>query len=271
MQRLTPDLYAEASARLASLAPNARDESAVYDRVKESSDPLGQLMTAADSETDARVKSELLESAARRARQEGKLRLAVELLASAPTSRRVPETDDARRDEFLGGGVTEALARNDFETARFTASHVRSQVEGAGAFQQIARRHAKADDLQSALKTLAEAEKLLERAPEGKERAAAYLRLAADYAPLDGVRATAALREGIKAANNLSRPRTVPEGEYSWKLFPLADITIRTFQMLALADRAGALGLANTFQARELAAAASPGVYSSAPEAAGPP
>jgi hypothetical protein len=271
MQRLTPDLYAEASARLASLAPGARDEGAVYDRVRDSSDPLGQLMTEADSETDARVKGELLESAARKARQEGKLRLAVELLASAEASRRVPESDDARRDEFLSGVVTEALAQKDFETAGFAASHVRSQFEGAAALQQIARRHAKADDLQSALKTLAEAEKLLERAPDGKERADAYFRLVADYAPLDGVRATSALREGIKAANNLSRPRAVPEGEFSWKLLPLTDRMIRTFQTLARTDRAGALSLANTLQPKELAVAATLGVYSSTPEAGGQP
>jgi hypothetical protein len=263
MQKLTPGLYAEASARLVALAPGLPTDDAVYERVKNSTDPLAQLMTEADSTSDERLKGDLLASAARAARQQGKLHLAAELMVSSEDNRRTPPESHTRRDEFLTGVVQDSLARADVETARFAASNIKSPVERAEALRLLARHYAKSSDFQSAVKTLSEAQKALEGAADGRESALAYLHLAADFAELDDVHASEAVREAAKIAGRLKRPRESTEGEFSWNLFPLADGAIRTFQSLARADRAGAHNLANTVQPKELAVAATLGVYSS--------
>jgi hypothetical protein len=262
MRKLTPELHGEAVARLAALAPGAPAEDAAYERVRKSSDPLGQLMAEADAARDERRKSELLESAAREARRQGKLRLAVELTAAAESARPAPPEGDRPREELLAGVVRDALARKDLETAGLAASNLKSRVNRAEALRPIAFYQLKSDDPQSAVRTLTEAEKILERAPAGIEQAMAYLHLAADFAALDPARAAGALREAVKVANRLSRPREVAEADFSWKLLPLADATITTFQSFARADRDAALSLADTFDPKELKAAATLGVYS---------
>ncbi|HEX6182744.1 MAG TPA: hypothetical protein VFZ44_02455 [Pyrinomonadaceae bacterium] len=266
MQKLTPDLYAEASARLASLAPAASPETAAFERVKSSTDPLAQLLTEADAATDESLKGELLASAAREARRQGKLRLAAELMASSEDDRRTPSENHVSRDEFLTGVVQDSLAQKDVETARFAASKIKSPVERAEALRPVARHLAKSDDFQSALGTLGEAQKSLEGAADGREVVSAYLHLAADFAEMDGARASEAVREANKVAGRLRRSPDVAEGTFNWRLFPVSDAAIRTFQALARTDREGALGLANTMQPKELAIAAALGVYSSTPK-----
>lgn len=263
MQKLTPDLFAEASARLASLAPAPSPEAAVYERVRNSTDPLGQLMTEAEAAGDERLKAELLTSAALEARRQGKLRLAAELIASSEDSLRKPPESHAYRDEFLSGLVQDALATKDAETARFAASNIKSPAARTGALRLLARDEVKSSDVQSALRTLGEAHKTLEAAADGNETVLAYLHLAADFAELDAVRAAEAARTAAKVAGRLARPRGGSEEEFRWKLFPLSDGAVKTFQTLARADREGALGLANALQPKELAIAAALGVYSS--------
>lgn len=263
MQKLSPNLYAEASAQLASLAPGAPSENAVYTRIKNSSDPLGQTITEADAASDERLKRELLESAARLARQQGKLRQAAEIIALTEEDAREFPEGYSPRDEFLDEVVEESLSQKDVETARYAASQMRLAVNRVGVLRKIGLYEAKAGDAQAALETLDEAAKLLKDAPEGKEKAVSYLRLATDFAELDLARASDVLREAVKAANNIPRPREDAGGEFSWGLFPLADVTIKTFQTLAQKDRAGALSLADAFEPKELKIAASLGAYSS--------
>lgn len=263
MQKLTPDIYAEASARLAALAPGVPSDDAVYERAMNSTDKLAQLMTEADAAADDRQKGELLASAAREAHRQGKLRRAAELMVSSEESLRTPPESHGRRDEFLAVVVQDSLDVKDIETAQFAASNIKSPVERAEALRPLARHYAKSPDAQSALKILCEAQKALEGAAETREGALAYMHLASDFAGLDGARASEAIREAAKVAERLRRPRTGSEEDFSWKLFPLADGAIKTFQTLARDDRAGALSLANTMQPKELGIAAALGVYSS--------
>lgn len=266
MQKLTPDLYAEASARLSALAPGVPSEDAAYERARNSTDTLAQLMTEADSAGDDRQKGELLASAAREARRQGKLRLAAELMVSSEESLRTPPASHGRRDEFLAGVARDSLDAKDVETAQFAASSIKSPVERAEALRPLARHYAKSSDAQSALRVLGEAQKALEGAAEAREVALAYLHLASDFAELDGARASEAVREAAKVGGRLRRPRDGSEEEFRWKLFPLADCAIKTFQTLARDDRAGALSLAGTMQPKELGIAAALGVYSSTPK-----
>lgn len=264
MQKLTPDLYALAAARLAALAPGAPQGDAVYERIKASSDPLSATISEADSANDPRLRNELLTSAARLAKGQGKLRQAAELIAAVEENRAGLPEEFSRRDEILIDIVEESLKGKDLDTAAYAASKVGLAVNAAAAWRSVARYHLKTSDAQAATERLELAAKALADAPDGKGKAAAYLNLSADFLELDLVRASQMAAEAVKAANRISRPKETKEGEFSWSLFPLADATTKTFQELAQKDRGGAASLAATLQLKELRLAAMLGVYSSA-------
>jgi hypothetical protein len=113
---------------------------------------------------------------------------------------------------------------------------------------------------------LSAAAEALRDAPDGNDKAVAYLRLAADFTELDAPRAPELLREALKAVNSIPRPREDSGGEFSWKLFPVADAVTTAFRRLAKADRASASGLANDLQSKELKVAAALGLYGEPPQ-----
>ncbi|MBV9211722.1 MAG: hypothetical protein JOZ52_13870 [Acidobacteria bacterium] len=194
--------------------------------------------------------------------EQGKLRLAVELITSVDEDRAgMPEYYSAR-DEFVDAGLQTALERKELETAHFAASKIDLPVNRAIARERIARFFIEAKDTQSATDELNEAVKILDAAPDGKERSQAYFSLADDFAGINIFRASEIARDGIKAANHISRPQQDPKGEFNWRLFPLAESVKRTFQQLARKDRASALNLSDAFQRQEFKIAAALGVYS---------
>jgi tetratricopeptide (TPR) repeat protein len=267
MQKLTPGLYATASAQLAAAAPDVPQGEDVFGRIRNSSDPLSQAITEANFASDARLKSQLFEMAARLAKEQGKLRQAVELLSSVEEDRRGLPESYSHRDELFDAVSQEALKRGEVETARLAASKMDLPTNRAAALRRIARYLSKSGDAPAALRALGEATDALEAAKDGKEKAISYFELATDFAGLDDARALASIRDGIKAANNIPAPAKQEKqpGASSWSLFPLADSAIKAFRVLASRDRGGALGLAETFQPKEFRVAATVGVYSAAP------
>ncbi len=260
MQRLKPDLYAQVAARLASLSPGATQEDPVYSRIKNSADPLAQTITEADAAKDPKLRAELLDSAARLARRQGKLRQAVELITSADLDRRGLPESYSRRDDFLGEVLGDALKIKDVDTARRAVAGMELAVSRAEALRRIAGYFVEAEDRQSAAESLEDAAKALAEAPASKEKATSLFKLAADFAEADGARSRAVLLEGVKAANDIPRPDSDPEGKFCWSLFPLADTTIKVFQRLARTDRDGAISLADGLRPKEFKIAALIGV-----------
>jgi hypothetical protein len=263
MQKLAPDIYPTAAARLAALAPNPHPHAAVFERIKNSADPLAETVSEAASTGDKELRRNLLSAAANRAKEQGKLRQAAELMAGME-----PDGPDAsalkeKRDEFLVEVAGEALKRKDSETAAYAASKVASPFHAAAALRSLAAYRLASQDAVSAVENLNEAAKLLERAPNGRERAIAYLRLAADFVELDAARAAQLSAEAVKAANSISMPSGADEGEFSWSLQPLADNATDAFRKLARRDRGGAVGLADAFHLKEVRVAATLGVYRS--------
>jgi len=264
IQKLIPEAYAEASAQLAALAPSANSADAVYERIKNSSDPLAAAITEADAASDRQLKGELLKWAARLAKERGNLRQAVELITSVEEDRAgLPEGYSAR-DEFLDGVLRLALQRKDPETARYAASKLGLPLYRVEGLRGLARYFVENRDASAAREVLDEAVKGLEASPEGTAKAISHLALAADFDKVDGVRAFDIAKDAVKSVNNIPRSREDPKGEVSWSLFPVADNITRTFRQLALRDRPRSLGLSETFQPREFKIAAALGVYSAA-------
>lgn len=261
-QKLSPSLYPEAAAQVAALAPGVPPDDAVFRRIKESPDPLAQALTEADQTTDKRLKSQLIESAARLAREQGKLRQAAELVASLAEDHGGQPEDYSHRDELLDGILETALERSDPDTARFAASKIELPGNRSDALLKVARYSAKRKDAQAVSEALSEAAKALEGAKDGREKALSYFRLTAAVAELDAPRTPAVAAEAVKAANNIPRPADDPQGEFDWSLYPVADAAVKTFQALARVDRQGALSLAETFNQKHFRVAATLGVYS---------
>jgi tetratricopeptide (TPR) repeat protein len=264
MQKLTPGLYAVGSAQLAALAPDVPQGDDVFARVRNSSDPLSQAITEANFAADEQVKGQLFEMAARLAKEQGKLRQAVELLTSVEEDRRGMREGYSHRDELLDDLLQQALKREAVETARLAASKMSQPADRAAGLRLIARHFVKAGDTPAALEALNDAAKRLEEAKDGKQKAVSYFELAVDFADLDDARAFAVLRDGVKTVNNLPGPTGGEKaGDFTWSLFPVADGASKAFRVVARKDRGGALGLAEMFQPKEFKIAAAVGVYSS--------
>ncbi|HEX8557475.1 MAG TPA: hypothetical protein VF668_05210 [Pyrinomonadaceae bacterium] len=261
MQRLTPSLYAAAAAQLAALTAGQARDNPVYENIKNSSDPLAQTMLEAERAGDRRLKEELLESAARLAKQQGKLRLAADLITSSEEDRSGLPEGYSGQDEFLDGLLEAALQQKDPDTARYVLAKVRLPVNRAGALRKVGRYFIKAKDTLPAFEALGEAAKALAEAPEGREKVIAYLDLTSDYADVDYTRAAEAARAAVKAANKIPRPREDDEGRFTWSLFPVMESTTKTFRALARKDQAAALSMAGEFDRNEFRIAANLGVY----------
>lgn len=266
MRKLTPELYAEASARFAALAPGIQPEDSAFDRIKKSPTPLDQALSEAESTKDARRKRELVEYAARIAKQEGKLKLAVELIASTLEENQEQSSGYSRRDELLDELLQASLSQADLETARLATASIGLATNQARAMQRMAQHFVKTGAPQSAIEMLNEAAKRLKDAPDEKEKAIAYLHLVTDLVGLDQIRASELLSEAVRAVNRIQRSGKDSNGALAKEFFPVADAAVKAFRAVAGKDREGTLSTAESFQSKEFKVAAVLGVYSSHPE-----
>lgn len=263
MQALTPSLYPQAAALLASLAPNLLQTNTAWDRIKASADPFEQTLVEADRASDALLKRQLLESAARLAQQRGDLRRAVDLMTAEEEDRGGLPEGYSHHEEFLDKIVHEALRVKDVETANYAASKMSLPLYRVEALRKVARHQVEAGETQLATSALDEATKALRDAPEGSGKARAYLRLSTDFLRVDKPRAFEMIRAAAKAVDAIKRPDKDERGEFIQTLYPLLNETVRTFRLLARDDRAGALSAAGSFGAKEFGLAAVVGVNSS--------
>lgn len=263
MQALTPSLHPRAAALLASLAPDLLQRDTAWDRIKASADPFEQTLIEADHAPDARLKKQLLESAARLAQQRGDLRRAVDLMVAEEEARGGLPEDYSYHEEFLDKIVQEALKIKDFDTANYAVSKMSLPLYRVEALRKVARHQVEAGDIQLATSALAEATKALRDAPEGSGKAGAYLRLSTDFLRVDKPRAFEMIRAAAKAVDAIKRPDKDERGEFVRTLYPLLNETVSTFRLLARDDRAGALSAAGSFGAKEFGVAAAVGVNSS--------
>src|SRR5260370_38563718 len=84
MQKLSPSLYAAAlpqATAMARFSTQQRDLAEIYRRVEQSSDPVNQLITEANDSKSKAIQNDLLVDAAQRALSDGRLRLAIDVVA----------------------------------------------------------------------------------------------------------------------------------------------------------------------------------------------
>lgn len=263
MQTLMPSRYPQAASLLASLAPNLLRTETAWTRIKASADPFEQTLTEANSTTDSLLKKQLLESAARLAQEHGDLRRAVELMVAEEEDRGGLPQDYSYHDEFLDKIVQEAIKKKEMDTADYAVSKMNLPLYRVESLRKIARHYVESKDIPLADSTLNEAIKALRGAPDGSGKAVADLRLSADLLHVDKPRAFEMVRAAVKAVDEIVRPDKDEQGEFIQTLYPLLNETVSTFRLLASDDRAGALSLADSFNAKEFRVAAAIGVIGS--------
>lgn len=263
MQKVMPSLQPEAASLLASLAPNMSQQESAWTRIKNSSDPLAQTLKEADTAADPPLKRELLESAAKLAQQQGKLRLAIDLMTAEKEDRNGLPEGYSSRDDFLNKVIQDALKLKDADTANYAASKMTLPLYHVEGLRQIARHFVEAENLPSANDVLSKAVKSLQDAPEGKGKAVSYLRLSVDFIGVDDISASETARAAIKTANNIARPDKDEKGEFSQSLYQLMNETVRAFRVFARKDRTEAVGLSASLQPKDFKVAATLGIYSS--------
>ncbi len=263
MQKVTPHLYPQAASLLANLTPNAPRGETVWTRIKNSSDPLAQTLTEADTAADPRLKRELLESAARLAQQQEKLRLAVDLMTAEKEDRNGLPEWYSYRDDFLNKVIQDALKLKDADTANYAASKMTLPLYHVEGLRKIARHFVEAENISTANDVLSKAVKSLQDAPEGKGKAVSYLRLSVDFIGVDDISASETARAAIKTANNIARPDKDEKGEFSQSLYLPMNETVRAFRVFARKDRAEATALSANLQPKDFKVAATLGIYSS--------
>jgi hypothetical protein len=257
MQALVPSLYPQAASLLASLAPNLLQTDTAWTRIKASADPFEQTLTEADRASNSQLKKQLLESAARLARERGDLRKAIELIVAEKEDRADSPEGYSYRDEFLDKIVQDALKVKDSDTADYAASKMSLPLYRVESLRKIARYHVEAKEISRADSKLNEAIKVLRDAPDGAGKLIASLRLSTDLLPVNKPRAFEMTRAAVKAADAITRPGQDEQGD---TLYQLLNETVSAFRLLAQADRAEALSVANSFDAKEFGVAAAIGV-----------
>lgn len=273
VERLSPELYPVAGARLSQLAwrvpDSALERLSAEKRVSQSRDPLAQLIAEADAAGDPSLKEALQVEAAHLALEKGQTRTAIDLVAHLE-----PKGNEARlwRDQFVEGAVGRAVAKGDVEVARYGADQIRSADIHSSALQKIALHLQKSNDPAGARDALDSALKLVNASDDGADKAGALLDLAASYAKVDSQRVPELTRAAVTAINKIpAATRKAGAGDAHLgeveNMMKVAYKLIPAFQTLGAADRDGAINSADGIQRPELRIAAKLGVYTAPPAA----
>jgi len=267
IERLAPTQYAEAAGRLQQLnsggLSNFKSRQSAENRIRQSDRPLEQAITEAEETNDKLFKRDLLEWAARLAKQAGKLGQAVDLMVSATDAEEAKKACaiHSATDEFLGEIIISATKEKDLEISEYAASRMYCPIERANAWRGISVNYYEEQDVVRGQRTMGDAAKSLKEAEDSTEKARASLALAAAFLRFEPANAPEAFSSAVKNINRL-RSNKDEEKKFYPSLLPLAKDIIGAFRRLARQDRGAALALAVEIQLAELRASATAGIDS---------
>jgi len=251
IQKLLPQMYPQAAAQLATVRarlPNDTVErSAIAERIRQSEDTLSQMITEANSASNASVKNDLLIQAAQIALTEKKPQLAFDLAMSVSTD----DNSKVWRQQFLSELVKGAVENKDARLGLTIASKIEMPLVRAEALQRLALLFFNLKDLWKAKESLVESLKLVKGSDNTHEKAIAFLRSLRIVARIDQAMVPDVAEESIKTLNALqlnSNSRALME--VVWNTMP-------SFEALVQWDELGALNFVEQIQRLELRTVAS--------------
>lgn len=269
-QELDPELYARAAAQSvnlrASLNKHQLANEARIKRLRESADPIAELLSEAESAPKGERNS-LLNSAAQTALEEKKFALCLDIIAKLDLDEPVspPGFWRAWADQFLQGFVKAALAAKEAELAEKGAGRIASPLARVESLGLLMRFRAKAGDPRAARRLLEEAAKTADGAADNFERAKAFLTLSIFSDAADESAKAGLVESAVKALDRITRPERnardrKPFQEYLRELNRTGYQLSSAFRGLARKDEAGALGLSGRLQKPDLRAFALAGI-----------
>jgi len=261
-QELDPELYARAAAQSVNLRASLNKHQLATDarikRLRESADPIAELLSEAETAPKGERNS-FLHSAAHRALEEKKFALCLDILAKMDLDEPVSLPDFWRHwaDQFLQGFVKAALAAKEAELAERGAARIASPLARVESLSLLIRFRAKAGDRQAARRLLDEAARTADGAADNFERAKAFLTLSLFSDAADESAKPRLLEAAVKALDRVTRPDAnardrKPFQEYLRELNKTGYLLSSAFRGLARKDEAGALGLSGRLQKPDL-------------------
>lgn len=262
---IAPALYPEVATRLNALGDESGSSKSqrreAEERIRSSSDQLGQIESEAEKTTDKSYKNELFGRAARLALTQGKLRKAVDLaLASRPE-----EASDSSTsiDRFLGEIIRAALKQNQPEVSVYAISKIAKPIHRANGMLAVGKYYTDIKEVEKSRTALNDSAKLLKQADNDNDKLKAGIALGQSLLAHDRAASYDAFRQVVETINKLPAPEKEKQKMYYVSLMPIAEELIKSFRLLAAQDGAEALVIAQEIKLSELRVAALSGVYSS--------
>jgi hypothetical protein len=274
VEKQMPDLYYPASAALSQLAgrvpSGTLERISIERRVRQSNDPLAQLMAEKEAVTDPSLKDDLQVEAAQLALEKGQIETAITLVVKLQ-----PKNDETRswRDQFIQQAAVKALDKGDLAVAEYGSRQISAAVVRSTVLQKIALYFQGSNNLSRARDTLISALKSVQTLDDSVDKTVALLDLANAFLKVDNQQALEIAQTAIKIINkNPSTQRSVETGSIlqlsnAEKMLKIAYKLVPTFQALGSIDESAASNLAKDIQRQELRIAATFGAHTRQPAA----
>lgn len=263
IQRLLPEHYERAvgqslilrtSINQTQLASEERSK-----RLKESENPIEDLVREAEAARTKGERNELLAEAAEGALIKKKFEMCLDVLSRMDLEINVPGQPGAWQNWnslFVKKFVKSAMAAREPEIAEKAALGMTASMAKVEAVALLIRHWSKAGERDSAHRLLVEAIKVADSVPDDFEKAKSLILLSIICDQVDESKKAQLLLSSIKALNGLNKPTTPRDQEpyqaYVRKLDQTGYHTIRGFKALTVSDENAAIALVNQLQGPDL-------------------
>jgi hypothetical protein len=263
VQQSLPDLYEQALnqhvAMRASLSEKQLAEERRIKRLKESANPIDDLLSDADLAKTKSERNVLLLRAAELAVEKKKFDLCLDVLSKIEVDAVAAEAELLQYsiDRVLQIMVKTVLADKRTDLAEKAAARISSPFKKVESLSLTMRYLAKANEKADAQRVLTEASKVAASGPDDMEKARAFFLLSLICDAIDMTKKPDLLLSGIKVLNNLTSPdftardKTIYQN-YVQRLDNIGYALTRSFKGLAKTDQNSALDLVEKLQKRDL-------------------
>lgn len=257
IQQSTPELYDQALNQSVAMSASLNERESAIEartrRLKESANPVEDLLSEAESAKSKTERNELKLRAAELALEKKRFDLCLDLLSEIEVdiTKDGPEVWRYSIDYTLKNFVKNTLAAKHPELSEKGAAHIASSLTRVEALNLIMRYYVKTNDKAAAQRLLMEAPRVAASATNDIEKANAFFLLCAISDQVDRSKKADLLLSGVKALNSLSKPEKDAE-DYIQRLDNSGHELTRAFKGLTKQDENEALGLVEKLQNRDL-------------------
>jgi hypothetical protein len=263
IQRLLPEHYEQAVGQSLILRTSINQTQLVSEernkRLKESENPIEDLVREAEAAKTKSERNELLAEAAETALIKEKFDTCLDVLTRMDLEVNVPGHPGFWRDwngQFVKKFVKSATAARELEIAEKAALGMIASLAKVEAVASLIRHWSKAGEKGRAHRLLIEAIKVSDSVSDDFEKAKSLIMLSIICDQVDESKRAQLLLSSVKALNGLDKPTTPrdqePYQEYVGKLDKTGYQIIRGFKALTLSDEEAAIALVDQFQKSDL-------------------